>query len=37
MFLCEVFHFCEKNEGWKMIEKGMTGIEGESPLIRPEA
>jgi len=32
MFLCEVFHFCEKNEGWKMIEKGMTGIEGEFPV-----
>jgi len=32
MFLYEVFHFCEKNEGWKMIEKGMTGIEGEFPV-----
>ena len=32
MFLCEVFHFCEENEGWKLIEKGITEIEGEFPV-----
>jgi len=29
MHLYELFHFCEKNEGWKLIEKGITEIEGE--------
>jgi len=28
----ERLHFCEKNEGWKMVEKGMTEIEGEFPV-----
>ncbi len=32
MSLYEHFHFCEKNEGWKMIEKGITEIEGEFPV-----
>lgn len=30
--LYEHFHFCEKNEGWKLIEKGVTEIEGEFPV-----
>jgi len=30
--LYEHFHFCEKNEGWKLIEKGITEIEGEFPV-----
>jgi len=32
MNLCEHFHFCEKGEGWKLIEKGITEIEGEFPV-----
>jgi acetyl-CoA C-acetyltransferase len=32
MSLYEHFHFCEKNEGWKLIEKGVTEIEGEFPV-----
>jgi acetyl-CoA C-acetyltransferase len=32
MNLYEHFHFCGKNEGWKMIEKGITEIEGEFPV-----
>jgi len=28
----EQLHFCEKNQGWKMVEKGMTEIEGEFPV-----
>jgi acetyl-CoA C-acetyltransferase len=32
MNLCEHFHFCEKGEGWKLIEKGVTEIEGEFPV-----
>jgi len=32
MSLYEHFHFCEKNEGWKLIEKGITEIEGEFPV-----
>ena len=32
MNLYEHFHFCEKYEGWKMVEKGMTEIEGEFPV-----
>ena len=32
MLLYEHFHFCEKNEGWKLIEKGITEIEGEFPV-----
>ena len=32
MNLYEHFHFCEKNEGWKLIEKGITEIEGEFPV-----
>ncbi|UCG84081.1 MAG: thiolase family protein [Dehalococcoidia bacterium] len=30
--LYEHFHFCEKGEGWKLIEKGITEIEGEFPV-----
>jgi len=32
MSLYEHFHFCEKNEGWKLIEKGVTEMEGEFPV-----
>ncbi|MBM4463134.1 MAG: thiolase family protein [Chloroflexi bacterium] len=32
MSLYEHFHFCEKGGGWKMVEKGMTEIEGEFPV-----
>lgn len=32
MHLYELFHFCEKNEGWKLIEKGITEMEGEFPV-----
>lgn len=32
MSLYEHFFWCEKNEGWKMIEKGVTEIEGEFPV-----
>jgi acetyl-CoA C-acetyltransferase len=32
MNLCEHFHFCGKGEGWKLIEKGITEIEGEFPV-----
>jgi acetyl-CoA C-acetyltransferase len=32
MNLYEHFHFCERDEGWKLIEKGLTEIEGEFPV-----
>ncbi len=32
MNLYEHFHFCGKGEGWKLIEKGITEIEGEFPV-----
>lgn len=32
MNLYEHFHFCEKNEGWKLVEKGVTEMEGEFPV-----
>ena len=32
MSLYEHFHFCEKNEGWKLIEQGVTEIEGDFPV-----
>jgi acetyl-CoA C-acetyltransferase len=32
MNLYEHFHFCPKGEGWKLIEKGITEIEGEFPV-----
>ena len=32
MNLYEHFHFCEKGDGWKLIEKGITEIEGEFPV-----
>lgn len=32
MSLYEHFHFCEKNEGWKLIEQGVTEIEGDLPV-----
>lgn len=32
MNLYEHFHFCERNEGWKLVEKGITEIEGEFPV-----
>ena len=28
----EHFHFCGKNEGWKLVEKGITEMEGEFPV-----
>jgi len=32
MNLYEHLHFCEKGDGWKLIEKGITEIEGEFPV-----
>jgi acetyl-CoA C-acetyltransferase len=32
MSLYEHLYFCEKNEGWKLIEKGVTNIEGDFPV-----
>jgi acetyl-CoA C-acetyltransferase len=32
MSLYEHLHFCEKNKGWKLVEKGITEIEGEFPV-----
>jgi acetyl-CoA C-acetyltransferase len=32
MSLYEHFHFCEKNEGWKLVEQGVTEIEGDFPV-----
>jgi acetyl-CoA C-acetyltransferase len=32
MNLYEHLHFCDKGEGWKLIEKGITEIEGEFPV-----
>jgi acetyl-CoA C-acetyltransferase len=32
MNLYEHFHFCGKNEGWKLVEKGVTEMEGEFPV-----
>jgi acetyl-CoA C-acetyltransferase len=32
MNLYEHFHFCGKGEGWKLIEKGVTELEGEFPV-----
>ncbi len=32
MNLYEHFHFCEKNEGWKMVEEGVTEMEGDLPV-----
>lgn len=32
MSLYEHLHFCEEGEGWKLIEKGITEIEGEFPV-----
>jgi acetyl-CoA C-acetyltransferase len=32
MNLYEHFHFCGKNEGWKLVEKGITEMEGEFPV-----
>ena len=32
MNLYEHFHFCEKYQGWKMVEKGITEMEGEFPV-----
>jgi acetyl-CoA C-acetyltransferase len=32
MNLYEHFHFCEMGGGWKLIEKGVTDIEGEFPV-----
>jgi acetyl-CoA C-acetyltransferase len=30
--LYEHLHFCNKGESWKLIEKGITEIEGEFPV-----
>ena len=32
MNLYEHFHFCELGDGWKLVEKGITEIEGEFPV-----
>jgi len=32
MNLYEHFHFCEKGEGWKLVEKGITEMDGEFPV-----
>ncbi len=32
MLLYELFYLCEKNEGWRLVEKGITEIEGEFPV-----
>jgi acetyl-CoA C-acetyltransferase len=32
MNLYEHFHFCEKYQGWKLVEKGITEMEGEFPV-----
>ncbi len=32
MNLYEHFHFCEKNEGWKLVEQGATEMEGDLPV-----
>ena len=32
MNLYEHFHICEKGDGWKLIEQGVTEIEGEFPV-----
>jgi acetyl-CoA C-acetyltransferase len=32
MSLYEHLHFCGKNEGWKLVEKGVTEMEGEFPV-----
>ncbi len=32
MNLYEHFHLCEKNEGWKLVEQGVTEIEGDFPV-----
>lgn len=32
MNLYEHFHICEKGEGWKLVEQGVTEIEGEFPV-----
>ena len=28
----ELYHFCEKGEGWRLIERGVTEIDGEFPV-----
>jgi acetyl-CoA C-acetyltransferase len=32
MSLYEHFHFCEKNEGWRMVEQGITEMDGDLPV-----
>jgi acetyl-CoA C-acetyltransferase len=32
MNLYEHFHICGKNEGWKLVDKGVTEIEGDFPV-----
>ena len=32
MSLYEHFHFCEKNEGWKLVEEGVTEMDGDLPV-----
>jgi acetyl-CoA C-acetyltransferase len=32
MSLYEHLHFCEKNEGWKLVEEGATEMEGDLPV-----
>jgi len=32
MSLYEHLHFCGKNEGWKLVEKGITEMDGEFPV-----
>ncbi|MCP4646988.1 MAG: acetyl-CoA acetyltransferase, partial [bacterium] len=32
MNLYEHFHFCEPNEGWKLVEEGVTEMDGDLPV-----
>ena len=32
MSLYEHFHFCKKNEGWKLVEEGVTEMDGDLPV-----
>jgi len=32
MMLYEHFHICGENEGWKLVEKGVTEMEGDFPV-----
>ena len=32
MSLYEHFHFCERNQGWKLVEQGVTEMDGDFPV-----